>query len=194
MLGILERGGLMLISRSTEESHLYMSLHPCGCGEADFEWQEHSMTLREGSFVSVYSGTCGRCARHRSFEFALAPEPSPPPPALGGDSPSQIIDPDEFLQTSEAFAATVPADPEQLGDDEFNGAQDALAFAAACLDEVLKFIPASADAVPVDAFRTDTSRRRYREAPERFARVRVTAARDTLRRLLDTYAAAIPAS
>jgi hypothetical protein len=184
----------MLISRSTEESHLYMSLHPCGCGEADFEWQEHAMTLREGSFVSVYAGACGRCGRHRSFEFALAPEPSPPPPALGGDSPSQIIDPGEFLQTSEAFAATVPADPEQLGDDEFNGAQDALAFAAACLDEVLKFIPPGADAVPPTAFHTDAGRRTYQQSPERFTRTRVETTRDTLRRLLDTYAAAIPAS
>jgi hypothetical protein len=177
----------MLISRSTEESHLYMSLHPCGCGEPDFEWQEHSMTLRDENFVSVYSGACGGCGRHRVFEFALAPEPSPPPPALGGDSPSQIIDPSEFLQTSEAFAATVPADPELLTDDEFNGAQDALAFAAACLDEVLKFIPPHADAVPTEAFRTDAGRRVRQASPERFTRTHLEAAREQLYGLLDAY-------
>src|SRR5919106_2874637 len=77
-------GASMLVSRSTEESHLYMYLHPCECGEDDFEWRDHEIVSGNGWLVSIYSGECGRCGKPRSFEFALAPEPSPPPPSLGG--------------------------------------------------------------------------------------------------------------
>lgn len=112
----------MLTTRSTEESHLYMHLHPCECGEAEFEWREHRLVPREEGLVSIYSGDCGQCARPRRFEFRLVSEPSPPPPALGGDRPSEIIDPGEFLQTSQAFASSAPADPTSLSDDEYSGA------------------------------------------------------------------------
>jgi hypothetical protein len=181
----------MLLSRSTEESHLYMHLHPCECGEADFEWSEHGLVQGDGRLISVYSGVCGRCGRPRVFEFALVPEPSPPPPALGGPAPSHIIDPGEFLQTSQVFAATVPADPAAVSDDEFHGNHDTLAFAIASVEEVFKFIPAGTDAVPAGAFRSETGRRLYEEAPERFSRVWLTATLNGYRRLLAEYDAAI---
>lgn len=180
----------MLVSRSTEESHLYMHLHPCECGEADFEWREHGLVQGDERLISVYSGECERCDRPRVFEFALVPEPAPPPPALGGPNPSSIIDPGEFLQTSQVFAGTAPADPGELGDDEFHGAYDALAFALSSVEEVLKFIPDEADAVPVEAFRSAVGRQLYAAAPERFARRQLEHTRDAYRRLLDEYAAA----
>ncbi|HEY8473820.1 MAG TPA: hypothetical protein VIL37_14455 [Natronosporangium sp.] len=180
----------MLVSRSTEESHLYMYLHPCRCGEAEFEWQDHEIVTGNGWLVAIYSGECGRCGRPRSFEFALAPEPSPPPPALGGDQPSRIIDPGEFLATAEELAADVPADPAEVDDDEFHAARDAVAFAVACVDEVLKFIPAEAELVPTEAIRRAASRRRYRRAPEQFSRRWLTERRDEYRRLLAAYDAA----
>jgi hypothetical protein len=168
-----------------------MHLHPCECGEADFEWREHGLVQGGERLISVYSGECERCGRPRVFEFALVPEPSPPPPALGGSAPSQIIDPGEFLRTSQLFAETVPADPTAVSDDEFHGSYDALAFAIASVEEVLKFIPASADAVPADAFRSETGRQVYQQAPERFTRASLTATRDAYRRLLADYDAAI---
>jgi hypothetical protein len=168
-----------------------MHLHPCECGEANFEWREHGLVQGDERLISVYSGECERCGRPRVFEFALVPEPSPPPPALGGPAPSHIIDPGEFLQTSQVFAATVPADPAVLSDDEFHGTYDALAFVIASVEEVLKFIPAGADAVPADAFRTEASRRLYQEAPERFTGASLTATLDTYQRLLADYDAAI---
>lgn len=181
----------MLLSRSTEESHLYMHLHPCECGEADFDWREHGIVPGETRFVSVYSGECDSCGRSRVFEFALTPEPPPPAPALGGDAPSAIIDPGEFLQISQMVAATVPDDPATLDDDEFHGARDALAFALASLDEVLKFVPAGGDAVPAEAFRSEAGRRLYRESPERFTRERLVALRAEYHRLLADYRAAV---
>lgn len=183
---------MMLVSRSTEESHLYMYLHPCECGEADFDWRDHEIVPGNGWLVSVYSGECERCGRSRSFEFALAPEPSPPAPALGGGAPSRIIDPGEFLDTAQQLAATVPTDPVEVDDDEFHAAHDALAFAIACLDEVLKFIPDDVGAVPPDAFRSELGHHSYREAPELFSRPRLEALRGSYRRLLADYDAAIP--
>jgi hypothetical protein len=182
----------MLVSRSTEESHLYMYLHPCQCGEADFDWRDHEIVPGNGWLLSVYTGECGRCGRPRSFEFVLAPEPSPPAPALGGGTPSQIIDPGEFLDTAHRLVETVPANPAEVDDDEFHGARDALAFAIACVDEVLKFIPDGADAVPPSAFHGGRGRRRYRDAPARFSRSRLEATRDSYRRLLSTYDAGLP--
>lgn len=181
----------MLTSRSTEESHLYMHLHPCECGEADFEWREHDLAQRDEGLISVYTGECERCDRRRVFEFALAPEPSPPPPALGGSAPSTIIDPGEFLQTSQTFAAAVPTNPTSLSDDEFYSAHDALAFALANVDEVLKFIPDGADVVLPEAFRSAAGRRLYQRTPELFSRSRLAATRDAYRRMLTDYRAAV---
>jgi hypothetical protein len=180
----------MLVSRSTEESHLYMYLHPCECGEADFDWRDHEIVPGNGWLVSIYSGECGSCGRSRSFEFALAPEPSPPAPAMGGSAPSQIIDPGEFLHAARQLADTVPANPAEVDDDEFHGARDALAFAIACLDEVFKFLPEAADAVPADAFCSDTGRQLHREAPQQFSRTRLEGTLDSYRRLLAGYDAA----
>jgi hypothetical protein len=170
-----------------------MHLHPCECGEANFEWSEHGLVQGEERLISVYSGECERCGQPRVFEFALLPEPSPPPPALGGGSPSQIIDPGEFLQTSRRFAATVPAKPAELSDDEFHGAFDALVFAIANVEEVLKFIPDGAEAVPAGAVRSRAGQRLYAESPDQFTRSRLTATLDGYRRLLADYNAAITA-
>ena len=181
----------MLVSRSTEESHLYMYLHPCECGEDDFEWRDHEIVSGNGWLVSIYSGECGRCGKPRSFEFALAPEPSPPPPSLGGPGPSSIIDPGEFLETAQRLVAGVPADPARVDDDEFHAPRDALAVAVASVEEVLKFVPAGADLVPAEAFRSELGRRLYRQSPERFSRRRLTAILDGYRRLLSAYDAGI---
>jgi hypothetical protein len=184
----------MLVSRSTEESHLYMYLHPCECGEDDFDWRDHEIVSGNGWLVSIYSGECGRCRRPRSFEFALAPEPSPPAPSLGGSKPSSIIDPGEFLETAQRLAAGVPADPAQVDDDEYHAARDALAFAVVSVEEVLKFLPDGADLVPEAAFRSELGRRLYRRSPEQFSRRRLTATLEDYRRLLSAYDAAVTVS
>ncbi|MEV4131668.1 hypothetical protein AB0J72_05830 [Dactylosporangium sp. NPDC049742] len=159
----------MLVARSVTECHLYMALHPCeGCGEWDFPWSRHD---RGPGPQSAYEGPCPSCGASRRFEFVIAPD-AVPPPAYGGPEPSRIIDPGEFLAMSERAAqhATVPADASgPRRDDARTAASDALAAA----EEVLKFVPPHASAVPASAFTSETGRARYAADPAAFTRERL---------------------
>lgn len=116
-----------------------MDLHPCRCGNLDFE-PAHWLELNGEHLVARYEGTCPGCGTKRSFEFVLDPEIPPLPPAFGGDRPSQIIDPGQFLYVSQQLASAVPADPAELGPDEdLWEAKELLRTAIAALEEVLKF-------------------------------------------------------
>jgi hypothetical protein len=166
----------MLLARSPEECHLYMELHPCECGEVAFNWSRHRREQRGEALISAYEGECGQCGRSRRFEFEVTGE-VPPPPAYGGETPSQIIDPSEFLAVGEELSAAVPADPTMLDRAAVEDAYEAIEMAVAAVEEVLKFLPAGADRVPLDAFLTDTGRAAYARDPERFGRRRL---RETL--------------
>jgi hypothetical protein len=182
--------GDMLFARSPEECHLYMELHPCECGEAVFEWSRHRKEQRGDRMVSVYEGVCGRCGAPRQFEFEVTGE-IPPPPAYGGEEPSRIIDPSEFLAVGEDLAAAVPPDPALLDPDALEDAYEAIEMAVAALDEVLKFVPAGADGVPLDAFRTDAGRQECARDPGQFGRERLTGLRTTYQRIRSAYEAVV---
>ena len=150
-----------------------MVLHPCErCGEADFPWSRHEIGPGEGGLVSVYEGDCPSCGQGRRFAFAVDEEPVPPP-AYGGPEPSQIIDPGEFYAMAERAAAYARAVP-----DGHEAAVDALA----AIEEVLKFLPPGADAVPEDAFASAGGMAVYSAGPERFRRERLESLRDEYRR------------
>lgn len=162
----------MLVARAMAECHLYMDLHPCErCGEPDFPWNLHVAGELHGQRTSAYEGECPTCGTGRRFEFVVL-GPNIPPPTLGGPEPSTIIDPGEFYEMAAltAAAAVLPADPspEQIGD-----AYDAAADAAASTEEVLKFIPAGADAVPAEAFTSERGRAVRDADPSRFGRNRL---------------------
>jgi hypothetical protein len=162
----------VLEARSTSECHLYMDLHPCErCGEADFPWSRHGTAERSGGLVSEYEGICPTCGTPRRFEFRVPHDPVPPP-AFGGPEPSRIIDPGEFYEMGERAAAyaVAPADatPERRGQ-----AREAAADALAAAEEVLKFLPPHADAVPEDAFTSDDGRSVYKADPAAFDRRRL---------------------
>ncbi|WP_238007516.1 hypothetical protein KZZ52_18750 [Dactylosporangium sp. AC04546] len=166
-----ETEATMLVARSTTECHLYMVLHPCErCGEADFPWSRHD---RGRDDTSVYEGECPSCRAPRRFAFALAPDPVPPP-AYGGPEPSQIIDPGEFLAMGERAAqhAAVPPDASPY---RRAGAREAAADAVAAVEEVLKFLPPSAETVPEAAFTSAAGRELYAADPARFHRDRLEA-------------------
>jgi hypothetical protein len=171
----------MLFARSPSECQFYMDLHPCGCSRVDFEWSHHYIRQQVGRMVSVYQGVCDGCGDHRMFEFEVSGVVVAPP-AFGGAQPSLIIDPAEFLTLSRRAAAAAPADPRQLSGDAAADALDSIEMAVAALEEVLKFIPADAPAVPADAFRSDAGRAMYAHEPQQFERV-------WLERLLGTYRA-----
>jgi hypothetical protein len=173
------------LARTNAEAHLYMDLHPCGCGEIEFPRTGSVVTTREGDLASRYTGACPRDGADREFMFRL-PETFLPPGRdgevrYGGPEPSQLIDPGEWLSIADAYARGVPADTTSLGADGLVTARRMLRHAAAALDEVLKFIPADAYRVAAEAFHTDAGRAVYTKEPGRFRRPRLEAVRDTYR-------------
>jgi hypothetical protein len=181
---------MALFARSPEECHLYMELHPCGCGEAAFGWSEHELGMREDDqMISVYSGGCGRCGQQRRFEFEVSGD-LPPPPTFGRDEPSRIICPGEFLALSRRIAGVALADPGTLDEADLEDGYDAIELAVAALLEVLKFVPADTDAVPPDAVSSAAGRDLYDAEPAQFDRQRLSAELAAHQGLLAGYVAA----
>ncbi|MEV6281598.1 hypothetical protein [Kribbella sp. NPDC051770] len=168
----------MLIARSLQEAGLYVELHPCECGAAGE--LTFGVVERDGETLAVYEGDCPGCGRARRFEFRLPAEPVAGP-AYGGEEPSRIVDAGEFLwysdrATEQAFRLSAETD-----DDAVARGRSALEVAAAALDEVRKFVPAGATAVPREAIGSELGQALYDADPDRFTL-------DTLagrRRLLD---------
>src|SRR5215207_10838031 len=138
------------LARTNAEAHLYMELHPCACAEVRFERQNAVVTV-DGDLASRYAGPCARCGQPREFLFRL-PErillPEPGHVTFGDGRPSELIDPGEWLAVADAYASTGPADTSQLDPATARRLSADLATAVAALDEVLKFVPDGADAVP----------------------------------------------
>lgn len=164
-----------------------MDLNPCRCGEIEFE-PKHWLEQSGDALVARYEGVCPGCGVQRSFEFALESELPPAPPAYGGDRPSQIIDPGQFLHVAQRLASAVPADPADLDDEEDpEDARDLLAMAVAALEEVLKFVPDGADRVPEEAFTAPEGWMIYHREPGRFRRERLESVLGAYRESLAAY-------
>lgn len=178
-------------ARTRDEAHLYMDLHPCAeCGDADVPW-ENAILDDAGTPVRRYTGTCPGCGAVREFVFALPERPAVLPDhevlSFGGPERSELLDAGEWLWVSDLAAQSatgVALDPEgvRVADAE---AREALAVAVAALNEILKFVPDGADAVPDSAFWSDRGRELRHAAPGRFERRRLQAVRDTYRDRLD---------
>lgn len=167
----------MFTARSIQEAALYVDLHPCECGaagELTFSLIEH-----DGQPVAVYEGVCPSCGRTRRFEFRIPSEPVPGP-AYGGPEPSAIVDAGEFLWSSDraaeqAFQLSDAASPHDVA-----RGRSALDVALAALDEVVKFIPPGADAVPREVIASELGRAVYDAGPDRFTRERLGYRRELL--------------
>ncbi|MFF5934572.1 hypothetical protein [Streptomyces sp. NPDC012508] len=159
----------MLTARSSFEAHLYMDLHPCACGSGDFD-RRHRLEQRGDDMVAVYEGACRQCGTTRRFDFRMAEEIPPPPPAFGGSQPSQIIDPGEFLEVAFRIAESTGLRLLNTPESEHRDLRDAVAYCVAAYEEVLKFIPPGQDAVPADAFTSEAGTALYRRDPGKFAR------------------------
>ncbi|MEU5770206.1 hypothetical protein ABZ782_30285 [Streptomyces asoensis] len=159
----------MLRARSSLEAHLYMDLHPCECGSTDFD-RRHRLEQRGEDIVAVYEGACRECGRNRNFAFLMADEIPPPPPAFGGATPSEIIDPGEFAAVAADVSARAGLELLNSPEAEHHRQRGAVAYAVAAVEEVLKFIPAGQDAVPASAFTSEAGRARYEKDPGKFRR------------------------
>lgn len=176
------------VSRSANESHLYMDLRPCPCGGAGHEQREQSLHLHGELFVSVYRFACPGCGRDRSFEFDMPGEPPHPDVYGAGDAPSEIIDAGEFLWAATRYGdlarqRAFSGDPAQL--------RTVAPLLRACVElfrEARKFVPAGESAVPAGTVRSPLGRQVLALDPEGFTAERIDARIEVHRKLLDSYA------
>lgn len=183
----------MLVARAMSECHMYMELHPCErCGEPDFPWSVHSAAERDGQRISTYEGDCPSCGTRRGFEFVVL-DPNLPPPVLGGAEPSTIIDPGEFFELGEWAAGAMKVSPD-ASPDEVGDAYDAALDAVATTEEILKFLPAGADAVPEAAFTSGRGHAVRAADPSRFERARLEETLAERRRVLVDLSARVEAA
>jgi hypothetical protein len=164
-----------------------MDLRPCACGETAFPRSTAIVELGGDELGSRYEGECPACGGAREFLFRLPAEATFPPAGVvvyGDGTPSELLDPGEWLWVADRYAVSVPADTAGLDRAARAQVRVRIAAAAAAMDEVLAFLPAGADAVPADAVRTELGRAVYEEEPGRFDRERLEVVRDTYRALL----------
>jgi hypothetical protein len=176
---------LLPAARARDEALLYLDLRPCvQCEGIDIAWQTALGQTSQGLMVRRYYGNCGTCGRAREVHFQLPEHPLVPGPNdvvfFGGDEPSRLLDPGEWVRVAEISARSVPAGPAPDA-----RARYSRAVAVAAINETLKFIPPGARAVPKSAFWTMIGQDLYAQEPGRFNR-------DRLETLRDSYAGTNP--
>ena len=156
-------------ARTRDEAYVYLDLTPCPtCGSIETEWR-HALAQVDGQLVAAYDGTCQGCSAEREYLFQLPDrEHAGGTPNFGGPEPSALLDPGQWLELADQLMTAVPADDPQA-------AAEVAGFAAAAVAEVLKFVPAGADAVPAERFWSTAGRQVYDRRPGRVHRDRVQA-------------------
>ncbi len=183
----------LLTARTPAEAHVYMGLHPCECGEAASQ-QESAVIEAGDDLARRYSLTCSSCGRQREFTFRLPEEamlPAAGTTVFGDGTPSELLDPGEWLWVADRYARAAPSNVSQLDQDGLRQARRQVAAAEAAMNEVLAFVPDGGDAVPREAFRTERGRAVYEAEPGRFSRARLEIVRDTYREILGELDAAV---
>jgi hypothetical protein len=161
-------------ARSVAEAQLYIGLLPCVCGESGLSADREVLSYTPPVIVR-YLGVCLGCGRNREFvlEMAEVPAQDDRPVRFGaGPEPSTLVDAGGWLLVAQQMAegADELVRPGRLTGTDIRIAYDLLRATAAAVDEILKFLPPDADAVPDEAFWTDAGRAVRRAAPDRFAR------------------------
>jgi hypothetical protein len=180
------------LARTSAEAHLYLDLHPCECGQTAFPRDTAILELDAGEpgtalLGSRYEGECPGCGTHREFVFRLPAQarlPLPGQVVYGDGTPSELLDPGEWMWVADRYAASVPASTTGFDDQARGQVRARLSAAAAAMDEVLAFVPADADAVPAATVRSELGRDVYDEDAGRFEQYRLEIVRDTYRQLL----------
>ncbi|MFN8444201.1 MAG: immunity 49 family protein [Caldilineaceae bacterium] len=165
--------------RSVAEAHLLMEVRSCVPNLVD-----HQLVEIGGELISLYE--CPASDEHplRRFAFKLPTQEPDSSRQIGGDQPSTLIDAGEFLWLADQEAQQVPASTQGLSPEALQQRNPDLQKALACLDEVLKFIPANSEEVPNSAFWTAFGRQLREEELGRFSRARLEAIRQAWQTLL----------
>jgi hypothetical protein len=169
----------MLRARTVAEAHLYMDLRGAEPGP-----RGHRLEARGDALVSVYQARCEGTPQR--FEFVID-EPEARHGLYGDEVASSIVGPGEFLAWSDLLSRAVPAEVDGLDRASRAEARRRMALAVACVEEILKFVPAGGDQVPEAAFRSDLDLAVRAAEPGRFRRERLEAVLTAWRRLMDGW-------
>ena len=175
----------VLDGRSVAEAHLYMDIRGCEPGR-----RGHRLESLDGDLVAVYECRCGGAQDLQRFVFKVLDDPLSVE-GFGGDEPSRIIGPGEFLLHSDELARKLPASPAGLDKDQLRTGRYLIDRAAGCVREVIKFIPEGDDAVPSDAFRSTRGKEAYLASVGRFSRPRLEAIAKAYEGIAAKYAEAM---
>ncbi|NUP03160.1 MAG: hypothetical protein HOW59_35090, partial [Nonomuraea sp.] len=102
-------------------------------------------------------------------------------PTFGGAEPSELLDAGEWLWVADLTASDVPVHDRAE-------ARRVLRIATAAVEEVVKFVPPGAEAVPDDGFWSERGLGMRTAEPGRFQLDRLLIVRDTYQELAGRYA------
>lgn len=161
--------------RSVEEVQFAAGMRPCPtCGYAEsFDWQNQ----REGARW-IASARCPRCQAGLRFEMSSPDDLDAYRPAsldLGGFGASEVIGPEVFHAEIDRCAALVSMRGAEIDDTVRNRTSDAIRRVRICLNELAKFLPPDALAIPDVALRSQDARADRRARPERYTRAWIEA-------------------
>jgi hypothetical protein len=168
----------VLFARCDAEARLYLRIR--GYDEPE---RSPELSVEGGATVHTYECHSSDAPAPRRFRFVVR-DPGAPLGAEGPLEPSTIVTPDQFDRWSAMLAKKVPADLRSLPEARRVFAAADLALAIACLEEILKFIPWSANEVPASAFTTEVGRRAHEAQRFHFTRSRLDAVIAAYRRSL----------
>lgn len=177
-----------LYARSFDEADLYVELLPCEvCGQARLKRQPGVASGEvDGQPVTLLDAVCGNCDNRFRFAFRMPDQPTVSQRGnvrFGGDEPSQLFDPGQWLRLADLVARDLP-EPGELPAHRDIGLRNRVDLAAAAVTEVLKFIKAGDDRVRGYEFWTDAGRQLFDEARWRFTRESLEFELDRYRRAL----------
>jgi hypothetical protein len=173
------------LARTNSEAHVYMDLHPCECGATG--GLRSAVVEAAGDLASRYFGECESCGEFREFLFRLPDRAVVPRPGMvvyGDGSPSELLDPGEWLWVADHNANAVPVDIAGLDAAGLRRARLRLAAAEAAIGEVLAFVPPDGISVGPEEFASELGQALYDREPGRFDRDRLEVVRAAYRELL----------
>ena len=156
---------------SVQEEYFYMMVRPCSCGGP---WHSESQDLDESGPKVLHHVTarCFKCAKQRTFHFALDERPGPADPVRAvnptGEA-SRALDLAEWLDLAQFYLARIERLTEAV-----EKAQSLLD-ARQCLEEARKFFGPGDEQPPASALWSDESRRKVRKTADAFRRSTINA-------------------
>lgn len=129
-------------ARSILEMQFAASLEPCArCGGRP---NPQALALAGQGDAWALSGDCEGCGQGRAFTFRSSGDPlsgAAPRDELGGPSPSEIIQPAQFVAEIERLRPLIHLEPTTLSVSAWRTSRDANRRVLVCAHELLKFMP-----------------------------------------------------